>query len=165
MTVGVIALLAFSVKNIMPVIGRDLMPPMDTGIIKAHVKFSANEPVEVAEKRLKPLLEWLHQQPEVVMSSVSYGSEPGVLSLGSGALPAEAMLTIQCVDRFHRNKSIWVIEDEIRARLAGLDNVKAADVYDFGATPMSSIKAPVNVRLLAEDYHILPQAAQQTAAA
>lgn len=165
MTVGVIALLAFSVKNIMPVIGRDLMPPMDTGIIKAHVKFSANEPVEVAEKRLKPLLEWLHQQPEVVMSSVSYGSEPGVLSLGSGALPAEAMLTIQCVDRFHRNKSIWVIEDEVRARLAGLHNVKAADVYDFGATPMSSIKAPVNVRLLAEDYHILPQAAQKAAAA
>ncbi len=165
MTVAVVALLAFSLKNIMPVIGRDLMPPMDTGIIKAHVKFSANEPVDVAEKRLKPFIEWLHRQPEVVMSSVSYGSEPGVLSLGSGSLPAEAMMTINCVDRFHRKKSIWQIEDELRSRLSELRNVKAADVYDFGATPLSSIKAPVDVRLMAEDYHVLPQAAQKAAKA
>jgi len=164
MTAAVVALLAFSVKNIMPLIGRDLMPPMDTGIIKAHVKFSANESVDAAEKRLKPVIEWLHQQPEVLMSSVSYGSEPGVLSLGSGSLPAEAMMTINCVDRFHRKKSIWQIEDEIRSRLSGLVNVKAADVYDFGATPMSSIKAPIDVRLLAEDYHVLPQAAKKAAA-
>ena len=57
MTVGVVALLAVSVKSIMPVIGRDLMPPMDTGIIKAHVKFSANETVNTAEKRLTPFLD------------------------------------------------------------------------------------------------------------
>ena len=165
MTVGVVALLAISVKNIMPVIGRDLMPPMDTGIIKAHVKFSANESVNAAEKRLAPVMEWLHRQPEVLMSSVSFGSEPGVLSLGSGSLPAEAMMTINCVDRFRRKKSLWQIEGEIRSRLANLRNVKAADVYDFGATPMSSIKAPIDVRLLAEDYHVLPQAAVQAAAA
>ncbi len=46
-----------------------------------------------------------------------------------------------------------------------LQNVKAADVYDFGATPMSSIKAPIDVRLLAEDYHVLPAAAAKAAAA
>ena len=165
MTVGVIALLAISLKSIMPVIGRDLMPPMDTGIIKAHVKFSANETVDAAEKRLKPFLKWLHSQPEVLMSSVSFGAEPGVLSLGAGSLPTEAMMTINCVDRFKRKKSIWQIEDEIRRRLAGLRDVKADDVYDFGATPMSSIKAPIDVRLLAEDYHILPAAAKKAAAA
>ncbi len=118
MTIGVVVLLAVSVKSIMPVIGRDLMPPMDTGIIKAHVRFSANETTDAAEKRLAPFLDWLHKQPEVVMSSVSFGSEPGVLSLGSGSLPAEAMMTINCVDRFQRKKSIWRIEDEIRSRLA-----------------------------------------------
>jgi multidrug efflux pump subunit AcrB len=165
MTIGMVVLLAVGIKSIMPVIGRDLMPPMDTGIIKAHVKFSANETVNTAEKRLTPFLTWLHKQPEVLMSSVSYGSEPGVLSLGSGSLPAEAMMTINCVDRFQRKKSIWMIEDEIRLQLADLRNIKAADVYDFGATPMSSIKAPIDVRLLAEDYHVLPAAAVKAAGA
>ncbi len=165
MTMGVVMLLLLSVKNIMPVIGRDLMPPMDTGIIKAHVKFSANETVDAAEKRLKPFLSWLHQRPEVVMSSVTFGSEPGVLSMGSGSLPTEAMMTINCVNRFERQESIWQIEDEIRQQLTGLKNVKDVDVYDFGATPMASIKAPVNTRLYAEDYHLLPAAAQKAATA
>ena len=165
MTLAVIAVLALSLRNIMPVIGRDLMPPMDTGIIKAHVKFSANESVEAAEKRIAPFLAWLHQQPEVVMSSAAFGSEPGVLSLGSGSLPTEAMMTINCVDRFHRRDSIWQIEKRIRTRLAMLRNVKAVDVYDFGATPMSSIKAPVDVQLRAEDYTLLPAASHRVARA
>ena len=165
MTLPAIALLALSVRTIMPVIGRDLMPPMDTGIIKAHVKFSANETVEAAEKRLTPFLAWLHRQPEVKMSSVAFGSEPGVLSLGAGSLPTEAAMTINCVDRFHRKASIWQLEERIRARLAGLRNVKAADVYDFGATPLSSIKAPVDVQLRAEDYTLLPAASHRAARA
>jgi multidrug efflux pump subunit AcrB len=165
MTLAVVALLVVSIGRIMPVIGRDLMPPMDTGIIKARVKFSANETVDAAERRLTPFLRWLHGRPDVVMSSVTFGSEPGVLSLGSGSLPTEAMMTINCVDRFQRKESIWQIEDEIRQQLARMQNVKAVDVYDFGATPLSSIKAPVVARLLAEDYHILPAAAAKAAAA
>jgi len=165
MTLGVIAVLAVSVKNVMPIIGKDLMPPMDTGIIKAHVKFSSNETVDLAEKRLHPFITWLHARPEVVMSSITFGSEPGVLSLGSGSLPSEARMTINCVNRFERKKDIWQLEDEIRAGLMALQNVKAVDVYDFGATPMSSIKAPVDTRLYAEDYQILPRAAQKAAAA
>ena len=165
MTIMVIMILIFSLKNVMPVIGKDLMPPMDTGIIKAHVKFSANETVDQAENRIKPFIKWLHSKPEVVMSSITFGSEPGVLSLGSGSLPSEARMTINCVNRFERKKNIWQIEDEIRDRLMGLRNVKAADVYDFGATPMSSIKAPVDTRLYAEDYHLLPAAATKVAAA
>lgn len=165
MTVGVLAILVLSVKNVMPIIGKDLMPPMDTGIIKAHVKFSANETVDQAENRLKPFITWLHKQPEVLMSSITFGSEPGVLSLGSGSLPSEAKMTINCVNRFKRKKNIWQLEDEFRARLMALKNVKGVDVYDFGATPMSSIKAPVDTRIYAEDYHILPAAAKKAAAA
>ena len=165
MTVGVLVVLGVSVRNIMPVIGKDLMPPMDTGIIKAHVKFSANETVDLAEKRIAPFITWLHRQPEVEMSSITFGSEPGVLSLGSGSLPSEAKMTINCVNRFERKKNIWQLEDEIRAQLMRLKNVKAVDVYDFGATPMSSIKAPVDTRIYAEDYHLLPAAAHRAAEA
>ncbi len=163
MTLGVVLILILSIKNIMPVIGKDLMPPMDTGIIKAQVKFSANETVETAEQRLAPFLAWLHARPEVTMSSVTLGSEPGVLSLGSGSLPTEAKMTINCINRFERKKDIWQIEDEIREKLMTLANIQAVDVYDFGASAMSSIKAPVDTRLYAEDYHLLPAAAQKAA--
>ena len=42
-------LLVFSFKTIIPLIGKDALPPMDTGIVRVHVKFGANEPVAKAE--------------------------------------------------------------------------------------------------------------------
>ncbi len=153
---GVMIVLALSVKNIMPVIGRDIMPPMDTGIVKIHVKFSANDPVEVAEKHMKPFLEWLHKQKYVVTSSAVFGSEAGDLAFGSGGLPSEVSVTVNCVDRFHRKMNIWQIEGIFRDRLNRIEGVKSVDVYDYGATPLSSIKAPLDVRIQSPTFAALP---------
>ena len=144
---GVLVLLAVSVRGIMPVIGRDAMPPMDTGIIKAQLAFSANETVDSSEKKLLPFLQWLHKQPWVIRSSVAFGSEMGILSLGSGNLPTEATITVNCVDRFSRKQTIWEIEDRLRKKLSTLEGVKKIDVFDFGATSVSSIKASLVTRL------------------
>ena len=149
LTMGVVAFLVFSMKNVMPTIGRDAMPPMDTGIIKAQISFSANNTVDEAQRRLKPFLIWLDKQPWVVRSSIAFGSEAGVLSLGSGNLPAEATVTINAVNRFERKKTLWELEDIIRDKLSHLQGLKRNDVYDFGATAVSSIKATVDTRITA----------------
>ncbi len=146
--VGVLVILIISVKTIMPTIGRDAMPPMDTGIIKAQIGFSSNETVDNSEVRLQPFLNWLDKQKWVKMSSVAFGNEKGVLSLGSGNLPSEATITINAVDRFQRKLTIWQLEDTIRQKLAQLPGLKRDDVFDFGATAVSTVKAPLDVRLL-----------------
>ena len=161
LTAAVVLTLVLSLKNIMPLIGKDVMPPMDTGIIKAQVAFSTNDTVESAEKRLKPFLKWLHEQPWVRMSSVAFGTEPGVLSLGSGNLPAEATVTVVAVNRFERKKSIWQLENEIRDKIAQLPGVTRNDVFDFGATALSTIKAPLDVRLKSADWDKLPAKAHE----
>jgi multidrug efflux pump subunit AcrB len=165
LTLGVIVLLGLSMKNIMPTIGKDAMPPMDTGIIKAQVAFSANETVESAQKKIAPILKWLQTQKWVKMSSVAFGTEPGVLSLGSGNIPAEATITINAVNRFERKKTIWELENIIRDKLSHIEGVKRNDIFDFGATALSSVKATVDVRLsspvvegLAEASHKVEQA-------
>jgi multidrug efflux pump subunit AcrB len=149
LTLGVVALLIFSMKTVMPLIGKDAMPPMDTGIIKAKVAFSSNDSVEDATKKLAPFFEWLNAQKFVRTSSAAFGSEEGVLSLGSGNLASEASITILCVNRFERDENLWQIEEQIRSKLNHLVGVKSADVYDFGATANSSIKAPLDIRLSA----------------
>ena len=147
LTLGVIVLLGLSLKNIMPTIGKDAMPPMDTGIIKAQVAFSSNETVESVQKKIDPFLIWLHKQPWADKSSVAFGSEVGVLSLGSGNLPTEATITINAVNRFERKETIWELENIIRDKISKLEGVKRNDVFDFGATAVSSIKASIDVRL------------------
>ncbi|WP_458700449.1 efflux RND transporter permease subunit [Sulfurospirillum sp. 1307] len=163
LTFGVIAFLIFSLKNVMPVIGKDAMPPMDTGIIKAQIAFSANETVDSAEKKLKPFLKWLHDQPWTLKSSVAFGSEAGVLSLGSGNLPAEATITINAVNRFERKKDMWQLEDIIRDKLSHLEGLKRNDVFDFGATALSSIKATVDTRIQSPVVEGLSEYSQKVA--
>ncbi len=68
------------------------------------------------------------------------------LIFGNGNLPSEATITINSVNRFERDKDIWELEDIIRDKLATLEGVKRNDVFDFGATALSSIKAIVDVR-------------------
>ncbi len=152
LTIGVVAFLAFSLKNVMPTIGRDAMPPMDTGIIKAQIAFSANTTVDDAQKRLKPFLGWLKKQPWFVRSSIAFGSEPGVLSLGSGNLPTEASVTINAVNRFERKKDLWELESIIRKKLANIEGIKRDDVFDFGATAVSSIKATIDSRITSPTF-------------
>ncbi|WP_281951763.1 efflux RND transporter permease subunit [Nitrosophilus kaiyonis] len=161
LTAAVVLTFILSLKNVMPLIGKDVMPPMDTGIIKAQVAFSANETVDDAEKKLKKFLTWLHKQPWVKTSSVAFGSESGVLSLGSGNLPTEATITINAVNRFERDKSIWELENIIRDEIAKLPGVKKNDVFDFGATALSTIKAPLDIRIKAADYEKLPDIAKE----
>ena len=161
LTAGVVLLLVVSMKTVMPTIGQDAMPPMDTGIIKAQVSFSSNETVNSAEIKLKPFVEWLHHQSWAKKSSISLGTEMGVLSLGNGNLPAEATMTINCVDRFHRKMNLWQIEKIIRDKISELEGVKRNDVYDFGATAISTIKASVVVRLKSPVVDGLAEKAQE----
>ena len=157
LTLFVIAILLFSVKNVLPTIGRDAMPPMDTGIIKANVAFSSNETVENVKEKIKPFLNWLHSQKWVRMSSVTFGGEGGVLSLGNGNLPTEATITINAVNRFQRDKTIWELEDIIRDKLAKIPGVIKDDVFDFGATAVSSIKANIDLRVYSPNLEGLTQ--------
>ncbi len=163
LTLGVVALLGMSLKNIMPTIGKDAMPPMDTGIIKAQIAFSSNETLENAQTKIKPFLKWLHTQPWVKKSSVAFGTEAGILSLGSGNLPTEATITINAVNRFDRKKSIWQLENIIREKLSHLEAIKRNDVFDFGATALSSIKATVDVRLSSPTVEGLAQTSHKVA--
>jgi multidrug efflux pump subunit AcrB len=161
LSLGVLALLIFSVGKIMPIIGKDAMPPMDTGIIKAQVQFSSNETTNSSETKIAPFLKWLHQQDWVEKSSVAFGNEMGVLSLGSGNLPSEATITINCKDRFSRKMNMWQIEDIIRDKLSHLEGIKKNDVFDFGATALSTIKATLDVRLKSPYVDGLGQKANQ----
>ncbi|MCE5181676.1 MAG: efflux RND transporter permease subunit [Betaproteobacteria bacterium] len=165
LVVPAFALLIFSFKTIIPLIGRDALPPMDTGIVRVHVKFSANEPVSVAEARMKDFEARLMQDKRVQRVSATFGSEAGVISLGSGQLPAEATINITYVNRLEREDSSWKIEAELRSQLAALPGVTIADAFDSGATALSTIKAPVDIRLSAEDWRLLPDAAERVKAA
>ncbi len=159
--VGAVLILVISLRNIVPTVGRDVMPPMDTGIIKAKIEFSSNLNSDESKRRLEPFLEWLNRQKWLEKSSIAIGTEKGVLSVSGGGSGNSVAMTIIAVDRFHRKKDIWTLEREIRDRLSKVEGIKNLAVFDFGATALSTIKAPLAVRFKDDDYESLPSLAKE----
>jgi multidrug efflux pump subunit AcrB len=158
---GAVFILALSMKNIVPTIGRDVMPPMDTGIMKAKIEFSSNLNAEESTNRLKPFLAWLNKQPWLEKSSIAIGTEQGVLSISGNGGGNSIGMTIIAIDRFHRKKTIWQLEREVRDELAKIEGIKNLAVYDYGATALSSINAPLAIEFRSDNYENLPQKAKE----
>ncbi|MCD6340185.1 MAG: efflux RND transporter permease subunit [Verrucomicrobia bacterium] len=139
----------------MPLVGRDLMPPMDTGITKINFETDANTSLEETERTLSRMEEIIRRRPEVTSVSSVIGSEPAVISFGAGRLPQQGNITVHLTDRFHRKASIWEIEDALRDEFRKLPGLKSVDVFDYGATPLSTIRASVDVMISGPDLEVL----------
>ncbi len=147
-------LLVLSLRQ-MPLIGRDLMPPMDTGIVKINFETDANTSLGQTEQAMARMEQAIYRHPEVTSVSSLIGSEPAVISFGAGRLAQQGNLTVHLTDRFHRQASIWDIEDQFRREFAQIPGLKSVDVFDFGATPLSTIRASVDVMLSGPDLQVL----------
>ncbi len=155
-------LLPLSVKQ-MDLVGRDLMPPMDTGIIKMRVETESDASIQKAEAVLSKIEKRILAQKGLISELGYIGSEPGLITFGKGRTPQQIDFTVNLVDRFHRKKKIWEIEDELRKAIRAMPGVKYADVYDFGATPLSSISSTVDVEISGNDFKALDRAGEKVA--
>lgn len=147
---GALVMFAASLRQ-MPLVGRDLMPPMDSGIIKVSFETDANTSLAQTEQALSRMEEIIGRRPEVQTVSSLLGSESGVISFGVGRLPQQGNITVHLQDRFHRKTSIWEIEAALRTEFGRIPGLKSVDVFDFGATPLSTIRASVDVMLAGPD--------------
>lgn len=141
----------------MPLVGRDLMPPMDTGIFKINFEMDSNTSLAETERILNEMEAVIKRLPGVVRMSTVAGSEPGVISFGSGRIPQQGQITVHLVDRFHRNKTLWQVEDELRKGFRGIPGLKYVDVFDYGATALSSIKATVDILISGPDAQVIDE--------
>jgi multidrug efflux pump subunit AcrB len=139
----------------MPLAGRDLMPPMDTGIVKVTFEADAGSSLAATEKLLVQMEDIIGTTPGVTSSLAMIGAEPDVISFGSGRTSQQGTITINFVDRFHRDETIWRIEDRLREKFGELPGLRQVDVFDYGATPLSTIKAPVVVMISGPDLELL----------
>jgi multidrug efflux pump subunit AcrB len=152
--VGGIVLFLVSLRQ-MPVVGRALMPPMDSGIIKIAFEADANSSLEATGGVLTRLETIVRARPEVTSVSSVVGSEPGVISFGGGRLPQQGSITVHLVDRFHRNASMADVEADFRNSVRHVPGLTSVDIYDFGAAPLSTIRASVDVMVSGPDVETL----------
>jgi len=139
----------------MPLVGRDLMPSMDTGIVKVAFRTEADSSLKATERIAKQVKAVVKSVPGLRLLALEVGSEPGVVSFGTGRTPQDGLITAHFVDRFHRKKTIWQMEETIRKRASEIPGITSLSVYDFGATPLSSIAAPVDIMISGPEPKVL----------
>ena len=145
-----------TMKILPPMIGGELMPPMDTGI--AIIEFDC--PSDTAPRQVDEVLsrieKMVYQQPGIEMVSSTIGSEPGEISFGGGGATAQSgKLTIHMIDRQHRDQTIWQIEDIWRRAMRSIKGVRTFRVSEFGATPLSTSKAPLDIVISGPDSQVV----------
>ncbi|SMC25689.1 heavy metal efflux pump, CzcA family [Desulfacinum hydrothermale DSM 13146] len=135
-----------TMKIVPPIIGRELMPPMDTGIMNIRFELPPSASVAHVEKTLTEVEKIIRQEPSVRMISSTVGSEPGEISFGAGGQTAQtAFLIVTLTTRDQRDRTIWEIEDEWREKISALGGIRSLQVYEYGATPMATSRAPIDL--------------------
>ncbi len=147
-----------SVRVVMPLVGQELMPPMDTGIVKINITMDPNLPISESARTLRDVNRIIYKSGKVLRVSASVGSEAGVLSIGSGSGIDHIAITATYVNRFARKESIWQIERRLRKGIQHLPNIKYFTVFDYGATALSSIRGNVDVMLSGDNFQHLQKA-------
>ncbi len=149
-----------SVKLVMPIVGQELMPAMDTGTVKINITTDANLPIAKSEELLQQVNEILYKNKHIQKVSASIGSEAGIMSIGSGSGIDHISITANYVNRFDRKESIWEIQRELREDIATLPNIKYLLVFDSGASALSSIRGNIDIMLLSDDFDKLQVAGE-----
>jgi len=160
LVVALIALFVISVKLVMPTVGQELMPPMDTGAIAIKITTDANLPIEKTQEVMEKINNLMYRKggEKLLRVSGSIGSEAGVMSIGSGSGVDHILIMATYVNRHEREETIWDISNYLRAEIAEIakiPHVKYLDVAPSGSTAMASIRASVDTMLSSPDYKLL----------
>ncbi|HHD64247.1 MAG TPA: efflux RND transporter permease subunit, partial [Desulfobulbaceae bacterium] len=156
-------LFVFSARQ-MPMLGKELMPLMDTGVISVDFETQPNVDDDamkrVAEQVEKAIKAEVPEKWMLYMSTV-IGSEPGVKSFGASRLLQQGTVTVNMVDRYQRDRTIYDINRGIRTRLKKIPGLIASNVTVFGSTPLSSIRSTVDVMITGPDTSVLDSLADE----
>ena len=148
----------------MKLLGREIMPLMDTGISKITFEAQADTDDKQMQLIIKDIEETVKKQIPadwIISDSTIIGSEPGVKSFGAQRLLQQGEMTLNLIDRFHRDRSLYDINESLRQSLRTIPGLISANVSVFGATPLSSIRANVDVMIKGPDPAVLDSLGNQ----
>ncbi len=154
--------LALSARTVLPLIGRELMPRMDTGMVTVKADLPPSMTVEQVDETIHKIEKVINSSQHVLTISSVAGSEPGQVSFGAGGqLLQQVDVQVRLNTRNERTQTIWDIMHEWRQQLALIPELTAFSVSEFGATPMSTTRAPIDVLISGRDPDILFKLARE----
>lgn len=137
--------------------GMDLLPRMDSGAFTVSFETPSGTSLVETTKIVKEIEAILSEQPEVVLVQSQAGFESGMkFTGGSGVMgPTQGFLSINLTPRTERGRSIWDIEEEVRAGIDRIPGIVSVVVKEVGNTAKPTTLAPIVARISGPDPLVL----------
>lgn len=155
---------ALTFRLVMPILGGEMMPPMDTGIAFIEFETPAGRSAEAVEETLAAMERRILEDEGVLAVSSEVGSEPGAVSFGGGSTPQSGRIKVKMVDRTQRDESIWEILESWKQDFQDIDGLRWSRLTEYGATPKATTKAPLDIIVSGPDPDILDGLAERVMA-
>mgnify|MGYP001213006019 FL=1 len=156
LVIAALILLLVTARTVLPLIGRELMPRMDTGMVTIKADLPPSTGVAGVEAVINRMQQIIMRSPHVLNISTVAGSEPGQVSFGAGGqLLQQLDMQVRLTTRDRREQTIWQIMGEWREEFAKIPELINYSVSEFGATPMATTRAPIDVMISGRDPDVL----------
>ena len=150
----------FTMRQVRPLIGAELMPQMDTGIVNLNFQTPSDFSPEKVEAVLSEIEAVIRNTTGVLSTSSVVGSEPGEISFGGGGATAQSgLIKITLVARTEREDDIWEIQDQWRDQLSHIPGIRDLTISEYGATPLSTTRAPLDIIISGPDSRVVDRLA------
>jgi len=158
--VGAVTLMMIVSGCLVPFIGMEFMPAMDSGEISISLEADKGNPLSDTNRMVKVIEDKLHKVPEVETIFCSIGADNN-MSMTSGTQSEKATIYVKLPSRTERKRSVDVVAEEIRTRVADIPGAKIkVNVTDM-ASGMGNSTAPVMIKVRGDDLTVLKQLSKQ----
>lgn len=141
-----VIIFVITMRTVPPLIGKEMMPPMDTGISIISFNTQSDMDIKEVEKVIDKVEKIIYKNKYVLQVSTIVGSEPGQISFGGGGRTTQGVqITIRMTPRNKRAITIWDVDAKWRKAIAEVPGIRDLMVTEYGATPMSTTKAPLDI--------------------
>ncbi|CFX11940.1 Acriflavin resistance protein [Syntrophomonas zehnderi OL-4] len=157
-----VTLLMVGSLALIPLVGAEFMPAMDSGEISITVEGDKGSLLKETDKTIKRMEKELREIPEVDTIFASVGSSANMF-MDSGVQSDNGTLYVKLVPRAERQRGVDVVSEEIRQRVSDIPGAKIkVTVMDMTAN-MGSAAGPINVQVRGDDLKVLREISDQAA--
>jgi HAE1 family hydrophobic/amphiphilic exporter-1 len=149
-----VTLLMLASLALVPVIGAEFMPAMDTGEISINIEMDKGSSIESTDEVSLEVEERLGTIPEVDLVFASVGSS-SVMLMGAGSHTDVSTMYVKLCPRKERDKDVNEICEEIRQILADIPGAKIEVGVMDNASMMSSGGGAISIQIRGDDLDVL----------
>ena len=158
-----VTLLMLGSVALSPLIGAEFLPKTDSGEISISIETDKGTLLKDTDEVIAEIEEQVHSIPEVNTIFSSIGGSANMF-FDNGTQSDKGAVSVKLVNKTERKKSVDVIAEEIREKVADIAGAKIkVSVTDVTSTGMGGAGAAVNVQIKGDDLKVLQDISDQVA--